>query len=138
MRAANAYGLTVVPLYDTLGAHSTRFILGETQMKTVVCDANCLVKLLAALQQDKQHRTVNQQPQQPHGEEAQQQQQHGGMHVEQHRDIFLECVITLDRVTDEQRQTAEELGLRLMCWEELLELVCQTLIPMPRNGFSKH
>ncbi|CDJ36174.1 LOW QUALITY PROTEIN: long-chain fatty acid CoA ligase, putative [Eimeria mitis] len=53
--ASNAYGVTVVPLYDTLGPHSTRFILGETQMKTVVADGDCLGKLLDALEQKQQH-----------------------------------------------------------------------------------
>eukprot|EP00918_Siedleckia_nematoides_P093553 GHVU01205384.1.p2 GENE.GHVU01205384.1~~GHVU01205384.1.p2 ORF type:complete len:135 (-),score=31.12 GHVU01205384.1:136-540(-) len=42
-------GATTVPLYDTLGAQSTAFILEQTGMSAVVVEAEALVKLLRAV-----------------------------------------------------------------------------------------
>lgn len=122
--ASNAYGVTVVPLYDTLGPHSTRFILGETQMKTVVSDGECLVKLFDALQQQQRGKDQQQEQQQ------QREGQHEDQHEEQQHDIVLECVITLDKVSDEQKEKAEALKIRLLSWEDLLELGRANMVPL--------
>lgn len=101
--AANAYGITVIPLYDTLGPQSTRFILGETQMKTVVSDGDCLVKLLDALQQ--QHTADS------------------SSATSQQREIAMECIVTVDDIPEDQKERAAALNLRLLSWNDLLELV---------------
>ena len=71
--AGNAYSITVVPLYDTLGPQSTCFILAETKLKTVVTDGDCLDKLLHAVQQHQEEQQHEQQSQQ---QQQQNQQQH--------------------------------------------------------------
>ncbi len=41
-QACNAYGLTSVPLYDTLGADAVAFVIGQTRMVTVFVEAAAL------------------------------------------------------------------------------------------------
>ncbi|BAM39023.1 long-chain-fatty-acid--CoA ligase 5 [Theileria orientalis strain Shintoku] len=45
-QVCNAFGLTLVPLYDTLGEQSTEYILNTTELSVVVCDNKCAFKLL--------------------------------------------------------------------------------------------
>lgn len=52
-QAANAYQLTIVPLYDTLGQDALEFILEKTRMKTVVCSLECLPTLLKSIETTK-------------------------------------------------------------------------------------
>ncbi|KAL8426238.1 hypothetical protein Efla_005469 [Eimeria flavescens] len=105
--ACNAYGFTVVPLYDTLGPHSTRFILEETQMKTVVCDDDCLAKLLDALQQ--------------HRAEAPK---------EAEDPLPVKVIIALDDITEAQKEQAAKSNLELMSWDELLAKGRANMIPL--------
>ncbi|PHJ18411.1 long-chain fatty acid ligase [Cystoisospora suis] len=49
--ACNAYSITIVPLYDTLGAESTAFILTQTCLRTVVASQECAERLLASIEQ---------------------------------------------------------------------------------------
>ncbi|KAL8446643.1 hypothetical protein Emag_004703 [Eimeria magna] len=95
--ACNAYGFTVVPLYDTLGPHSTRFILEETQMKSVVCDDSCLAKLLDALQEDL-----------------------AGNSGESKTRLPVKFIIALDEIPEDQKKQAADLNLDLVPWEGLL------------------
>ena len=44
-QSCNAYGLTLCPIYDTLGADSVEFILQQTQMKTCVCTPSETLKV---------------------------------------------------------------------------------------------
>ena len=46
-------GITIVPLYDTLGKEAIEYILDQTQMKTVVCSADKIRTLLTLKAQDK-------------------------------------------------------------------------------------
>ena len=46
-QACNAYNLTIVPTYETLGADAILHILRETEMKSIVCSSVETVKLLA-------------------------------------------------------------------------------------------
>lgn len=76
-------------------------------MKAVVCDSDCLVKLLDALEQ--------------HRVEQREQEQRGGLPVE--------WIVTLDGVEKPQKERAAALELKLMPWEELLEKVwCGPLV----------
>lgn len=44
-------GITVVPLYDTLGVESTNFILNQTGLTTIAGSGECLHKLIEIIQQ---------------------------------------------------------------------------------------
>ena len=44
-QACNAYGLTLVPTYDTLGADAVLHILRETEMKTIGCSSTETVQV---------------------------------------------------------------------------------------------
>eukprot|EP00922_Rhytidocystis_sp_ex-Travisia-forbesii_P060311 GHVS01089412.1.p1 GENE.GHVS01089412.1~~GHVS01089412.1.p1 ORF type:complete len:675 (+),score=66.49 GHVS01089412.1:99-2123(+) len=44
--ACNAFGITSVPLYDTLGDEATEFIMNETKLQTVCADRSCVDHLL--------------------------------------------------------------------------------------------
>eukprot|EP00922_Rhytidocystis_sp_ex-Travisia-forbesii_P060327 GHVS01089432.1.p1 GENE.GHVS01089432.1~~GHVS01089432.1.p1 ORF type:complete len:433 (-),score=23.78 GHVS01089432.1:196-1494(-) len=44
--ACNAFGITTVPLYDTLGDDATEFITKETRLESVCADQCCLTHLL--------------------------------------------------------------------------------------------
>ena len=46
-QSCNAYGLSLCPIYDTLGADSVEFILQQTEMKTCVCAPAESVKVAA-------------------------------------------------------------------------------------------
>ncbi|KAK8803494.1 hypothetical protein WA158_001188 [Blastocystis sp. Blastoise] len=46
-QAAYAYQLTIVPIYDTLGAESVEFIVSQTKMNCAVCSQLEMMKLLA-------------------------------------------------------------------------------------------
>lgn len=46
-QACNAYGFTIVPTYETLGADAMLYILRETEMKTIVCSSAETVKILS-------------------------------------------------------------------------------------------
>ncbi|PFH32839.1 putative long-chain fatty acid CoA ligase [Besnoitia besnoiti] len=48
--ACNAYGITIVPLYDTLGPESTAYILSQTRLQSVVASQECAARLLDALE----------------------------------------------------------------------------------------
>ncbi|CDI87904.1 hypothetical protein, conserved [Eimeria praecox] len=93
-------------------------------MKTVVSDGECLVKLFDALQQQQRGKDQQQEQQQ------QREGQHEDQHEEQQHDIVLECVITLDKVSDEQKEKAEALKIRLLSWEDLLELGRANMVPL--------
>ncbi|UKJ87971.2 long-chain-fatty-acid--CoA ligase 5 [Theileria orientalis] len=45
-QVCNAFGLTLVPLYDTLGEQSTEYIINTTELSVVVCDNKCAFKLM--------------------------------------------------------------------------------------------
>ncbi|UKK00387.2 long-chain-fatty-acid--CoA ligase 5 [Theileria orientalis] len=45
-QVCNAFGLALVPLYDTLGEQSTEYIINTTELNVVVCDNKCAFKLL--------------------------------------------------------------------------------------------
>lgn len=47
-QAANAFGLTLVPLYDTLGDEAVRYILDQTQLPCVAASLDCVPDLLKA------------------------------------------------------------------------------------------
>ena len=49
-QACNAYRLTLVPTYDTLGADAVLHILRETEMKTIVCSSAETVKVLSMVE----------------------------------------------------------------------------------------
>lgn len=46
-QACNAYNLTIVPTYETLGADVILHILRETEMKSIVCSSVETVKILS-------------------------------------------------------------------------------------------
>lgn len=46
----NAYNIITVPLYDSLGPQSSRFILDQTQMETIVCNKTCARNLFKSLE----------------------------------------------------------------------------------------
>ncbi|KAL8434197.1 hypothetical protein ACSSS7_003298 [Eimeria intestinalis] len=95
--SGNAYGFTVVPLYDTLGPHSTRFILEETQMKSVVCDDSCLGKLLDALREVREEDAGENNP------------------------LPVKFLIALDEIPEALKKQAADMKLDLIPWEVLLE-----------------
>ncbi|KAL8272271.1 hypothetical protein Esti_003788 [Eimeria stiedai] len=105
--ACNAYGFTVVPLYDTLGPHSTRFILEETQMKSVVCDDSCLAKLLNALQEDRAEDSGGNKNRLP-----------------------VKYIVALDDIPEAQKKQAADLNLELVPWEVLLEKGRANMVPL--------
>ena len=45
-QSCNAYGMSLCPIYDTLGADSVEFILQQTEMKTCVCAPAESVKVI--------------------------------------------------------------------------------------------
>ncbi|KFH14137.1 putative long-chain fatty acid CoA ligase [Toxoplasma gondii MAS] len=49
-QACNAYGITIVPLYDTLGPESTAFILAQTRLRSVVASEECARRLLDSIE----------------------------------------------------------------------------------------
>lgn len=49
--AGSAYGYTLVPLYDTLGPDSLKYILTQTDLKTVVGSNECLANLLDSIEE---------------------------------------------------------------------------------------
>ncbi|AFZ80856.1 long-chain-fatty-acid CoA ligase, putative [Theileria equi strain WA] len=48
-QVCNAFGLTLVPLYDTLGEESTIHVLENSGLNAIVCDSSCLAKLVKVL-----------------------------------------------------------------------------------------
>ncbi|GFE52900.1 hypothetical protein BaOVIS_003040 [Babesia ovis] len=48
-QTANAYGLTIVPIYDTIGEESIIHILEHTDINVVVCDVACAEKIIRVL-----------------------------------------------------------------------------------------
>nr|CEL66021.1 TPA: Fatty acyl-CoA synthetase 2, related [Neospora caninum Liverpool] len=49
-QACNAYGITIVPLYDTLGPESTAYILTQTRLRSVVASEECASRLLESME----------------------------------------------------------------------------------------
>lgn len=49
-QACNAYSLTIVPTYETLGADAILHILRETEMKSIVCSSVETVKILSMVE----------------------------------------------------------------------------------------
>ncbi|KAK1932979.1 fatty acyl-CoA synthetase family protein [Babesia divergens] len=45
-QAANAFGFTIVPIYDTIGEESIIYILENSDVNAVVCDLACAQKLI--------------------------------------------------------------------------------------------
>lgn len=56
--AAYSQKLTVVSLYDTLGAESVTYILSQAEISTVVCSKDKIAKLLEVAGECKQLRTI--------------------------------------------------------------------------------
>lgn len=48
-QSCNAYGMTLCPIYDTLGADSVEFILQQTEMKTCVCAPEETLKVFVVI-----------------------------------------------------------------------------------------
>uniref|UniRef100_A0A3B0MXW3 Long-chain-fatty-acid--coa ligase 5, putative n=1 Tax=Theileria annulata TaxID=5874 RepID=A0A3B0MXW3_THEAN len=48
-QVCNAYNLTLVPLYDTLGEESLLYIVNVTKLNVIVCDYKCSLKLMELL-----------------------------------------------------------------------------------------
>ncbi|XP_053991920.1 uncharacterized protein LOC128883510 [Hylaeus volcanicus] len=46
-QAANAYGLTLLPLYDTFGIEALQYIVNEAEITSTCCSAKCIPTLLA-------------------------------------------------------------------------------------------
>ena len=49
-QACNAYSLTIVPTYETLGSDAILHILRETEMKSIVCSSVETVKILSMVE----------------------------------------------------------------------------------------
>ena len=49
-QACNAYTLTLVPTYETLGADAILHILRETEMKSIICGSTETVKVLSMVE----------------------------------------------------------------------------------------
>eukprot|EP00921_Rhytidocystis_pertsovi_P017397 GHVQ01027372.1.p1 GENE.GHVQ01027372.1~~GHVQ01027372.1.p1 ORF type:complete len:647 (+),score=60.20 GHVQ01027372.1:371-2311(+) len=49
--ASNAFGITSVPLYDTLGDEAAEFIISTTRLQTICADSDCVDKLLKLTEQ---------------------------------------------------------------------------------------
>ena len=49
-QACNAYGLTIVPTDETLGADAILHILRETEMKSILCSSVETVKILSMVE----------------------------------------------------------------------------------------
>ncbi|CAD2099242.1 acyl-CoA synthetase, putative [Plasmodium vinckei brucechwatti] len=47
--SCNAFNIITVPLYDSLGIESSKFILDQTMMQTITCNKACALKLLKSL-----------------------------------------------------------------------------------------
>ncbi|GIX61886.1 long-chain-fatty-acid-CoA ligase [Babesia caballi] len=54
-QTANAYGYTMVPIYDTIGEDSIVHILQNADINVVVCDHACAQKLIAVLPKAPEH-----------------------------------------------------------------------------------
>lgn len=100
----NAYRITIVPLYDTLGPQSTKFILQQTGLKTVVCGGDCVGKVLDALQ-----------------EQQQQDEKDGSAAPNSH--VRADTIICLDSVTEGERNRADGLGVKLTAWSDVIKAV---------------
>ncbi|CRG93020.1 acyl-CoA synthetase, putative [Plasmodium gallinaceum] len=48
--SCNAYNIITVPLYDSLGIESSKFILEQTLMKTIICNKSCALNLFKSLE----------------------------------------------------------------------------------------
>ncbi|KAK2196950.1 bifunctional AMP-dependent synthetase-ligase/ANL [Babesia duncani] len=48
-QVCNGYGLTIVPIYDTLGEESTKYILENSDLNVIVCDLACARKLIKVI-----------------------------------------------------------------------------------------
>jgi long-chain acyl-CoA synthetase len=46
-QAANAYGLTLLPLYDTFGIEALQYIVNEAEITSTCCSVKCIPTLLA-------------------------------------------------------------------------------------------
>ncbi|CDU19593.1 hypothetical protein YYC_01039 [Plasmodium yoelii 17X] len=47
--SCNAFNIITVPLYDSLGIESSKFILDQTMMQTIMCNRACGLKLIKSL-----------------------------------------------------------------------------------------
>lgn len=82
-------------------------------MKSVVCDGECLVKLLDALQQ--------------HSADENQ---------EKRESMPLKCIIALDTIPESERERAAALELQLISWDDLLALVWSFIVEPVKNSHS--
>lgn len=48
--SCNAYNIVTVPLYDSLGTESSKFILEQTLMETIICNKSCVLNLFNSLE----------------------------------------------------------------------------------------
>ena len=54
-QAANCYGITIVPVYDTLGSDVLSFICAQTKMKTLCCSPEILQSILNSVKPGEAH-----------------------------------------------------------------------------------
>lgn len=57
-QAANAYAISLVPLYDTLGNDALAYILERTRMRIVACSLECLVLLISGIEATRHVRSI--------------------------------------------------------------------------------
>ncbi|KAK8799732.1 hypothetical protein WA158_006280 [Blastocystis sp. Blastoise] len=52
-QACHAFSLTLIPIYDTLGADSVEFILQQTELETIVCTCTEALKIVSCLEKER-------------------------------------------------------------------------------------
>ncbi|ORM41123.1 putative kong chain acyl-CoA synthetase [Babesia sp. Xinjiang] len=58
-QTANAFGFTIVPIYDTIGEESIIHILEKSDINVIVCDFTCAQKIVRVLPKAKSHTIRN-------------------------------------------------------------------------------
>ena len=56
---AHAYSATIVTIYDTLGDIAIEFIIGQTQLKTIIIESNVLAKMTKIIKEGKANTVKN-------------------------------------------------------------------------------
>lgn len=92
-QACNAYGIVIVPLYDTLGSEALTHILEQTGLRVVVCSSECTAKLLELFL--------------PFS--------HVG------RAVRVQTIVCMDELTDSLREQARKSGVILLQWEDVVQ-----------------
>eukprot|EP00347_Sterkiella_histriomuscorum_P000249 403376606 len=126
--AANLLGITTVPLYETLGQSMLQLIMQQTQMQCLFGSIKCLVNILKMIIQSQQ---VN--LQQENEEEMKENIDNNNSKLLQY---FLKKVVTFDQPQPQLMELAEQLGIEVISYYDILNKQKQELFHHQRASFK--